>query len=241
MGIAKLRKTIKIALLERLLRGKNVTCNICGRSYSTFLPYLGRINAQCPHCKSLERSRLLWHFLTNLRLLNSDTKLLHIAPDPGLFNVLSNKLGNNYIPADKFEEGYSYPKGTVHMDVTDIPYANSSFDMVICIHVLEHVQDDAKAIAEIYRILKKGGFAILQVPYDADREHTYEDASITMPEERKKHFLQSDHVRIYGRDFMQRFLRPGFSLEYENYTAQLSKEVKERYVFKDEKIFLLRK
>jgi len=241
MGFSQLRKKIKLKLLARLLAGDNVTCNICNHSYSSFLPYLNRANALCPHCGSLERVRLVHYFTQQLNLVNSDTKLLHIAPERCLYNIYSKKLGGNYIPADKFEEVYSYPKGTVEMDITNIQMEDGSVDGIICIHVLEHIQDDQKAIAELYRVLKKGGFAILQVPYEKDRTTTYEDPGITTREDRRKHFGQFDHVRIYGTDFIDRFLEPGFTIEHRNFADTIPAEVKERHVFKQQEIFLLRK
>jgi len=241
MGLYRFKKRLKIRLQHYLLRGSDVTCTVCGYSYKHFIPYLGRPNAQCPNCGSLERVRLIQKFITDFQLIDKNTRLLHIAPEKALYKIFRKQLGSNYIPADKFEEGYTYPKSTQHVDITALPYADESMDAVICIHVLEHVQDDAKAIAEIYRVIKKGGFAILQVPYDVDRAATYEDASITSPEERRKHFLQSDHVRIYGRDYLERFLQPGFQVELGDYSKNLGIATREKYGLKDEEIFLLRK
>lgn len=241
MSLYRLKKRLKIKLQHYLLRGSNVTCIVCGYSYKHFIPYLGRLNAQCPNCGSLERVRLIQKFITDFKLINKDTRLLHIAPEKALYKIFRKQLGSNYIPADKFESGYTYPEGTQHVDITALPFANESIDAVICIHVLEHVQEDAKAISEIYRVIKKGGFAILQVPYDAARASTYEDASITSPEERRKHFLQSDHVRIYGRDYLERFLQPGFTIEHGDYSKNLDAATREKYGLKDEEIFLLRK
>ncbi len=239
--LAGIKKKIKRKLLARLLSGNNVRCNICGRNYSSFIAYLGRINAQCPDCGSLERTRLIYRFITELGLVNVSTKLLHVAPEKCLHDVFRRQLGSNYMPVDKFEPGYRYPAGTQNMDITDIPLGDNSIDMVMAIHVLEHIPDDAKAIREIYRVLKPRGVAILQVPYDADRQVTYEDASINTPEARKQHFGQTDHVRIYGVDYIKRFVAPGFTIEYADYAQQISETDKERYVFKQEEIFLLRK
>ncbi|OSZ78519.1 hypothetical protein CAP35_09790 [Chitinophagaceae bacterium IBVUCB1] len=239
--IAKLRKKLKRALLARLLKGNNVACNVCGSTYSSFFPYLNRANAQCPNCGSLERTRLLYYFIQDKGLISASARLLHIAPEQCLYNVFKKQLQTNYLPADKFEAGYSYPPDTLNVDITTLPFEDASLDIVIAIHVLEHVQDDAKALSEIYRVLKTGGSAILQVPYQADREHTYEDVSITTPEARKQYYGQSDHVRIYGRDYIQRFLAAGFSMEYAGYEAALPEQIKERCVFKKEEIFLLRK
>lgn len=241
MSIAKFRKRLKTKLLVRLLAGNNVTCNICHHSYASFLPYLDRANALCPNCGSLERTRLVYYFIQQLQLINSDTRLLHVAPEKCLFDIFSKQLGNNYTAADKFEDVYSYPEGTIEMDITVIPLEDETVDMVICIHVLEHIQDDRKAIREIYRVLKKGGVAILQVPYDKQRVETYEDASITSREDRRKHFGQFDHVRIYGTDFIGRFIAPGFSVEHADFAEHISREKRNRHVFKEQTIFLLRK
>ncbi len=241
MALTKFKKRVKDKLLVKLLNGTNVKCNVCNHSFTTFLPYLNRINARCPNCNSLERVRLVKYFIDDLNLLDSNARILHVAPERCLYDIFSAKHGSNYTPGDMFEEGYSYPKGTIHMDVTQIPFEDETFDVVICLHVLEHVQDDRKALSEIYRVIKKGGSAILQVPYESDRATTYEDPSIVDPEERRKHFLQFDHVRIYGMDYLDRFKEPGFTLEHYKYEESLDQSVRDKYVFKNEDIFLLRK
>ncbi|MGN6568018.1 MAG: class I SAM-dependent methyltransferase [Flavipsychrobacter sp.] len=241
MSVADLRKKVKLMLTSRVLAGNNVTCNICNRSFTTFIPHFSRINAKCPNCASLERTRLAWYFLDKLGLVKQDMKLLHIAPETALFNIFRKRLGKNYVAGDMFTPGYKYAKGTVFMDVTDIPYPDEYFDGVICIHVLEHVQDDAKGLSELYRVLKKGGFGIILVPNDRNRTVTYEDASITDPLERRKHFLQSDHVRIYGRDYIERFKAPGFKVEHEDFAKEIPNNIATRHVFKSDEIFLLRK
>jgi SAM-dependent methyltransferase len=238
---AKLKKKWKRKLLAKLLAGNNVECNVCNRKYAGFFPYLNRANAQCPNCGSLERTRLIYRFITELELLRPGSKMLHIAPEAALFQKFKTLLGDGYLPADKFEEGYTYPNGTLNMDITAIELPDNSMDMVMAIHVLEHVPDDAKALREVYRVLKPGGVAILQVPYEADRKTTYEDAAIVNPAARRQHFGQSDHVRIYGNDYIERFVQPGFIIEHADYAARIDKATRERYVFKDEEIFLLRK
>lgn len=242
MSLARIRKKLKLKLLTRLLSGNNVECNICNRRYASFLPYLNRANAICPNCSSLERTRLIYYFIQEQQLITNNTKLLHIAPEQCLYNIFSKALNDNYIPADKFEEEvYKYPAGTQHIDITDIPYEDNTVDAIICIHVLEHIQDDAKAISELYRVLKKGGWAILQVPYEKNRTKTYEDASIVSQEDRRKHFGQFDHVRIYGTDFIDRFTAPGFTIEHKDFSASIAQSVKDKHAFKYQEIFLLRK
>jgi len=121
------------------------------------------------------------------------------------------------------------PLADVKLDVQDMPFDDREFDVVICNHVLEHVPDDRKAIAEIFRVLRHGGFAIMQVPTDYSREKTYEDDSITEPLEREKHFRQKDHYRLYGRDYLNRISEAGFILKEENYMLSLSREDKDRF------------
>ncbi len=111
-----------------------------------------------------------------------------------------------YICGDYFAPGYEdvYPSHVKNINILNIPYDNEYFDLVICNHVLEHVEDDLKGMSEIYRVLKKGGFAILQVPISYKMDKTYEDFSIIESNAREEAFGQRDHVRIYGLDYFDR-------------------------------------
>ena len=102
----------------------------------------------------------------------------------------------------------------VKMDITDIQYPDESFDVIYCSHVLEHVVDDRKAMSEFRRVLKSDGWAILLVPITV--ETTYEDPSIVDPAERLKHFGQDDHVRRYGKDYVERLRAAGFKVSVSN-------------------------
>ena len=209
----------------RLLFGKkNVYCPCCERGFSTFLPYgtVLRANATCPGCKSLERHRLLLLFLKNkTTLFDAATrkKLLHIAPETANEKRFRRTKHIDYTAGDKFTEGYNaaYSKHTVNMDITNIQLPDNTFDAIICSHVLEHIPDDALAMRELYRVLRPNGFAILQVPIDLTRATTYEDFTITSPEERLKAFGQYDHVRWYGRDYAERLRKAGFQVEVSDY------------------------
>ena len=117
----------------------------------------------------------------------------------------------------------------VKVDITDIPYEEHFFDVILCSHVLEHVQDDRKAMRELYRVLKPGGWALLQVPLQTGREKTYEDPSIVTPEERLKHFGQKDHVRIYGADYKDRLASAGFTVKVDSTVKELGQEAIARY------------
>jgi ubiquinone/menaquinone biosynthesis C-methylase UbiE len=110
-----------------------------------------------------------------------------------------------------------------------MPFSNEVFDVVICNHVLEHVPDDRLAIREICRVLKSGGYAILQVPIVFSMETTYEDPSITEPAERLKHFKQRDHHRIYGSDYLNRIMEAGFEIREGNFLNRLKPNEKLKY------------
>jgi SAM-dependent methyltransferase len=189
--------------------GNKVECPICNNHYRQFLPY-GRINprqnALCPNCLSLERHRLIWLYLRDkTNFFEKKLNVLHIAPEPCFMKRFENQHGDTYITAD-----IESPLAKVKMDIHEIPFPENHFDVVLCNHVLEHVEDDIKAMSEIKRVLKPGGWAIMQVPFFAPvPEVTYEDNSITGAREREKAFGQDDHVRKFGKDYSQRIERAG--------------------------------
>jgi ubiquinone/menaquinone biosynthesis C-methylase UbiE len=119
----------------------------------------------------------------------------------------------------------------IKADITNIPFEDNSFDIIICNHVLEHIPDDRLAMSELYRVMKKGAWAILQVPIDYNRETTYEDFTITTPEGREKFFGQNDHVRIYGRDYPDRLKSVGFSVMEDDFIKSFSEEEISKFVF----------
>jgi predicted SAM-dependent methyltransferase len=132
--------------------------------------------------------------------------MLHVGPEKCLELKFKKLLGDRYITAD-----LDSPHVMERMDITDIKHNDQSFDVIYCSHVLEHVPNDKKAMTEFHRILKKNGWAILLVPITADK--TFEDPSITDPEERLKQFGQRDHVRRYGPDYIDRLREAGFNVE----------------------------
>jgi SAM-dependent methyltransferase len=183
-----------------LYKGNNYYCPICEKNYSRFLPSPDSIrsNSKCPGCSSLERHRLLWLYLTSeLKILASEIKLLNIAPDYATQTKLKSLTNVDYSSVD-----LESPLAIYTEDLTNLSFKDNSFDAILCYHVLEHIEDDKKAISELFLVLKTRGWAILQTPIDNDREETYEDFTITSPDERKKIFGQEDHVRIYGRDYI---------------------------------------
>jgi SAM-dependent methyltransferase len=201
------------------LRGSRVTCPLCDESFGSFAPFGNprRDNARCHRCGSLERHRWLWLFLRDhTDLLKGDHSLavLHFAPERLLGERLCRCPHINYKAADLAPSFYNGRGVAVErMDVTNIPYPDGCFDVVLCNHVLEHVPDDVRAMGEIFRVLRAGGWAVLQVPTDPERDRTYEDFSITTEEGRTRAFGQKDHVRWYGRDYCVRLANVGFAVE----------------------------
>jgi SAM-dependent methyltransferase len=186
-----------------------------------------RLNAQCPNCGSLDRERLLYLFLLHKTdLLSRPQRLLHVAPEPRLAAKLKAIAGLDYLTAD-----IAMPDVMVRMDLTDIQFPDRSFDAIICNHVLEHIEDDARAMSELHRTLKTGGWAILQVPISLTLQTTYEDFSITDATAREQAFGQEDHVRIYGQDYGERLTRAGFTVHVFDWVSEAARFGGSRNVF----------
>lgn len=228
---------LKVAGL--FLKGDNVTCPIINKSYRKFLPY-GRINprenALCPDSLSLERHRLLWLYLQQRTdFFKQKLHFLHIAPEQCFMKAFERQHGDGYITAD-----LESPLAKVKMDVHDIPFEANTFDAAMCNHVMEHVTDDIKAMSEIYRVLKPGGWAIMQVPFfHPVPDTTFEDPSITDPAEREKIYGQADHVRLYGKDYPKRLQQAGFEVLEDNFINELGEEAVKRYALPANEIIYL--
>ncbi|MDB2624967.1 methyltransferase domain-containing protein [Flavobacteriaceae bacterium] len=209
------------------LKGNNYTDPIDNKSFRKFLPYgyeIQRQNVLSPSTLSLERHRLLWLYLTNeTNFFTSKKKVLHMAPEQ-CFLSRFKKLNHEYITAD-----LDSPIADVKADIVNLPFNDNSFDVIFCNHVLEHIQDDTKAMKELFRVMKKGGMGVFQVPQNLNRDVTFEDNSITDPKERAKIFGQYDHVRVYGRDYFDKLRSVGFKVEEVNYSQKISSELSSRY------------
>ena len=211
-------------------RGRGRECPVCGSHYRRFMPYgyvTSREDALCPHCLSLERHRMIWLWLKeSSNLFDGFPRLLHIAPEVSLMRHFKRHYrdNKNYITAD-----LESPLADLHFDVQNIPLEDESMDVIICNHLLEHVEDDRRAMAELYRILKCGGWGIMLVPEERGRATTFEDDTITDPEERTRIFGQYDHRRIYGRDYDERLTTAGFRVKRIAYNELLSAEQRQRY------------
>ncbi len=151
--------------------------------------------------------------------------MLHIAPEACYINRFQKLHGDNYITAD-----IESPLAKVKMDIHQIPFDENHLDVVLCNHVLEHVRDDIQAMREIRRVLKPGGFAILQVPFfNPIPDVTLEDASITDKREREKIFGQDDHLRKYGKDYPQRIAQSGLTPIEDSFANTLSDETCKKF------------
>ncbi len=215
-------------LLVLFYKGNKYTDPIDGKSYRKFLPYgyqVKRDNVLAPGTLSLERHRLMWLFLkNNTDFFTKPYKVLHIAPEQAFLSLFRNQKNLDYTTSDLYS-----PLADVKADITNLPFPDESFDVIFCNHVLEHIPNDQKAMMELYRVMKKGGWGIFQIPQDLNRATTYEDFSITDTKERAKHFGQYDHVRVYGRDYESHLLSVGFEVDMMDYSQQITPELFEKY------------
>ncbi len=228
-------------LVERfratLLTGNRYTCPCCGGSFRALLPagVKHRPNARCPRCGSLERHRLVWLYLQRQTdLFVMPHRVLDIAPEEFLQSRLRALPNITYLSID-----LESPLAMRKMDITRLDLADGSHDVVFCNHVFEHIPNDRQAMREVRRVLRPGGWAILQTPVDMGRPKTDEDPSVTDPVERLKRFGQRDHVRTYGRDFFDRLRGAGWNIQRIPQSRYVSPDDIRRYaLLPDENIFL---
>ena len=197
-----------------LYRGNNVECPVCEKKFSKFLSYGSNVahreNVLCPYDLTLERHRLMYLYLKQESnfFTAENLSVLHMAPEQCFIDRFKKQKNLNYLTAD-----IESPIADLHFDLHKIPFEDNRFDVVFCNHVMEHVENPLQCMKELYRVMKKGGWALMQVPQDFNRDLTYEDASITSPKEREKHFWQKDHLRLFGKDYPQWLEKAGFTVE----------------------------
>ncbi len=122
------------------------------------------------------------------------------------------------------------------MNIEQIQFPENSFDVIFCNHVLEHVENLPKALSELHRVLRPGGFAIMQSPQDMNMAHTLEDPSITDPGERERVFKQSDHLRLFGKDYGQVLQSAGFKVKEDDFVQRIDPARAKRYALPMEEI-----
>jgi SAM-dependent methyltransferase len=200
--------------------GARFYCPICDYWYRKFYPFglRGRPNAKCPGCGSLERHRFLWLYLAyQTKVLRQRGEILHVAPEACIQSALITRPGIRYLGIDRYDDDAAAKQH----DLTDLTFPTASFDLIICNHVLEHIPDDRKALAEISRVLRPGGRALIMVPIDRNRQTTYEDEQITTPSERHEAFGHPYHVRVCGWDYGDRIRECGFTV-FEAHSSEMA-------------------
>ena len=231
--------TVKDYFVSGLRSTKN--CPICKKNVRIFWPYgvMLRPGAQCPHCRALERHRTLWLYFETCDLFKKPgMKLLHFAPERAFLSRFSGMDNIDYWPVDIDP---TIPGIRRTANIMDIPFEDESMDMIICNHVMEHIEDETKALTELRRVLKSDGIAIINAPVDPERETTFENPAYNTPELRLKYFGQHDHVRIYGRDYPER-LKKVFSVEVLEPNRRLTaQQLKDYSVWEGDRIYVCRK
>lgn len=233
--------------------GRKYLCPFCGYKSKDLAPIglkvpvlhekqvigAGRREGGCHKCGSTDRERLLYAYLMDkLDILNNkDLIILHLAPEYNISKIFIREAFENYVCGDLFTKGYQYPQYVQRMNVTDLPFEDNFYDLIICNHLLEHVPDDKAAMKELYRVLKPDGKAIVQVPISSCLTETVEDLSVTDPKKRQELFGQFDHVRIYGQDYFDRLSSAGFRVE----KLSISNEFPKYGLNEKEKIFVAKK
>ncbi len=247
----KFRKYIKERIRQKEIKaytGDNVFCPICESKFRVFANYGvdNRENARCLDCNSMERHRLLWKYLNGKKEFEGNMKfsMLHFAPQRKFLSKFSENQNIDYTPCDLNPETYEYFNiDRIHkVDVLNIPFEDNSFDVVICNHVLEHVDDYIVAMKELFRVMRKGGWGVFQVPIDYSLKTSYEDETIIDPKEREKAYGQWDHLRMFGCDYKDKLASVGFNVTEDNYINSFSDdEIKRFGLLKTEFIYLCEK
>ena len=226
---------IFLRIISIFLRGNNFEDPINGKTYRRILPY-GRIksreNALAPDSMSLERHRLMWLFMKEkTNFFTEQIKVLHIAPEYCFIKLFKSMNNLEYITGDLIS-----PWADIKMDVHNIPFNKNTFDVVICNHVLEHVEDANQVMSEFYRVMKPGGWGIFQVPIDKNNPFTQEDKSITDPKERERLYWQSDHLRLFGLDYGKKLESAGFKVTEDKFIDNLDPKLVKRYALPEGEI-----
>jgi len=246
-------RDLKTTAKARLYSGSEYQCQFCNRSFRKLLhtgshsptlvahkviPSGYRKNARCPNCGSLDRERHIHLYLKNKAKVYDDARmrLLHFAPEENLKEALTTCSGIDYVSVDLLRNAMT------RMDIANLGFMDRTFDAIICSHVLEHVPDDRRALSELFRVLKPGGWAVIQVPISFALEVTYEDPTIIKPVERHRAFGQRDHLRIYGKDYLNRLRDAGFDVDVWSYAEEFSEaEAHKHGLLEGEKLFVCRR
>ena len=193
------------SVLYLFYKGEKYQCTVCNKNLRRFIP-LENGDRLCPFCGSLSRTRRLWDMLTS-EFITKDLTILDFSPSRSIYRVLKKNTSVRYVSTDisgDFLSDFQY-------DITNIDAESDKFDLIICYHILEHIENDYQAMKELYRVLKKEGTCIIQTPFKEG--DIYEDSSINTDMGRLQHFGQKDHVRIYSvNGLKERLVKCGFQV-----------------------------
>ncbi len=212
-------------------------CPVCRSRLRRFIrnPRQPEVRGVCPVCWCLSRHRMAWVFFDQHPELfdRRPCRLVHVAPEEVLERRFRAQAGVEYLSIDLVS-----PKAMRHMDVTALELDDASVDAIFCSHVLEHVQDDRKALAEFRRVLRPGGWMIQMVPHSASLEHTLEDPSVVTPEDRFRVYGWYDHVRLYGLDLIDRMRDAGLDVQRIAVADMVDERQGERMGLEQQALFL---
>lgn len=224
-------------------------CMICGGNIEEFEPagmkqelfkkhhIIGggyRSGCICPQCGCNDRERWIYYVLSrHTDIPEMEGRILHFAPEKSISKFMRTNGKIDYYTGD-----LAYSRAMHVTDITDIQYKDETFDYVICNHVMEHIPDEAKAVSEIKRVMKKNGKWIFSFPVCTDMD-TFENPRITSPEDRLKYYGQEDHVRLYGRDFKERFEGYGLKLRVFRPFEEFGRDDIDKYGFIEDDITIV--
>lgn len=216
------------------LKGDNFICPICNFQASRFLSYgddneavikfkiigMGfRKNAICPMCQSKDRERLIFLFLKKLlkkKLIKYSSNIIHFSPERSIEKNFFRKKFVNYITADILAGKVDFI-----LDLQDFKFKKKNFDLVICNHVLEHIENDLLAMKNIFSIMKSGGIAILQVPFSSNIDKDYKTDAVKSDLDRLNYYGQTDHVRVYSEsNYLKKLKDTGFNVQSDDMLQQ---------------------
>jgi SAM-dependent methyltransferase len=220
------RSVARKAYVAARYRGLRYLCPCCETRFRRLAPHgrPPRPDRACPQCRALKRHRLLWlYLLRELNILTRSYRVLHVAPERAIRQRLSSAPNLTYVTTD-----LNIAKAAVRAELGRLPFEDSCFDIVICSHVLEHIEDDLESMVEMHRVLAPTGHALIMVPVNPRLSETYDDPSITDPDARTRAYGHPGHVRYYGKDVTARLEKSGFRVDPVDYVDHMSAKEAER-------------